>query len=90
MEQNYILTIEDMAEMTNEDFKEMNVPIGIVKRIKKELAARSSDPTAFIQNAKILSRTRTLQKVQAKSKLFLPNERVFILVGNRDYSFRRS
>ena len=86
MEQNYILTIEDMAEMTNEDFKEMNVPIGIVKRIKKELANRSADPATFIQNAKILSRTRTLQRVQAKNKLFLPNERIFILVGNQDYS----
>ena len=68
----------------------MGVPVSLRGKIKKELAQRVLNPASFIQHAKTLSRTKTLLKAQQKGKLFEPDERVFILVANADYSFRRT
>ena len=36
-----------------------------------------------------MTRTKTLQKVQKKSKYFIPDQRIFILIGNASYANRR-
>ena len=82
--------MDDIKDLDDDEFKTLGVPIGIRGKIKKELAQRVPDPSSFIQNAKTLSRTRTLLKAQQKGKLFEPDERVFVLVANADYSFRRT
>ena len=82
--------MDDLKELDDDEYKSLGVPIGIRSKIKKELASRVPDSASFIQTAKTLSRTRTLAKAQEKGKLFEPDERVFILVANADYSFRRT
>ena len=56
LESNFVLNAEDLAKLTKDEFKELNVPIGLINRIQHELASRSPNPAAFVQNAQLVSR----------------------------------
>ena len=90
---NYITTVDVLGELKDEEFKQLNVPIGVVIMIKKALANRSQNnkPAAAeeCQSPLILARQLSLKNAQKKGKLFIPNERIFILVGNQNYAERR-
>ena len=51
LESEFILSAEDLSKLTKDEFKELNLPIGIVNRIQTELASRSPNPVAFVKNA---------------------------------------
>ena len=48
LESNFVLNAEDLAKLTKDEFKELNVPIGLINRIQQELASRSPNPVAFV------------------------------------------
>ena len=50
------MNAEDLSKLTKDEFKELNVPIGLINRIQQELASRSPNPAAFVQNAQLVSR----------------------------------
>jgi len=48
LEENYIVSIDELLELTPDQCKSLNVPIGLINNIKKEAATFSSNPTAAI------------------------------------------
>ena len=67
---NYITTVDVLGELKDDEFKQLNVPIGVVIMIKKALANRSQHniPAAQddCQSPIVLQRQRTLNKAQKK------------------------
>ena len=90
LDEQLIETVDELLEMTPEQCAANNIPIGLINKIKKEVTKHASNPTAAIQKAQTLARTHTLTKAAKKGKLFVPHERKFVLIGNHDYSHRRT
>ena len=84
-----IETVDDLLHMTPEQLVEYKIPVGLINKIKNEAVKYASNP-ASVETAKNLARTHTLSKANNKGKLFVPNVRKFLLIGNKDYSVRRT
>ena len=89
LEENDIVTLDDLIDREPEQYKELGVNIGLANKVKKALIKhRSADTAETVRATRLLARSSTLAKAQNKS-LVKPGQRIFLLIGNRDYSDRR-
>lgn len=50
LEDNMLDTVESMKELSDQDYKDMGFPIGLVKKIKTRLQSDEAQPAAQAQN----------------------------------------
>ena len=50
LEENMLDTVESMKELSDQDYKDMGFPIGLVKKIKARLQGDEAQPAAQAQN----------------------------------------
>ena len=84
------MTLDDLIDLEPDQYKDLGINIGLANSVKKALIKyRSADPAETLSASKLLARSSTLAKAQNKKNLVRPGERIFLLIGNNDYSDRR-
>ena len=51
LDDNFIETLDDLMDLTTEQCSTLRIPIGLVNKIKKEMAQYAANPVAAMQSA---------------------------------------
>ena len=97
LEENDIVTVDDLTNLSDSDLKDLGFSLGLKNRVKKNIQERQNlreearqDNRKKVKKQQSIKRTATLNAAQGrKDKRFVPDHALYFLIGNEDYSVRR-
>ena len=91
LRENDINTVSELATLSDADLTELGFTVGLRAKLRKFLAERESGPGGM-QSLGSFTRAESIQQAQeleGQSEFFAPDQRIYVIVGNEDYSARR-
>lgn len=82
LEEECIVTVEDLSTLTDQQMKELAIPLGLRNRLLQHMKERTA--------RKLVNNPEAEHGEQHGMRVITPHERLFILIGNDDYSSIRS